>query len=524
MTQQEYWKLVDSFVNRALEAGACDRDRILAEIENPQVRDEVSSLLNAEASGQEHGVSALIGAAPCELLEDKENLWQARPAGRFKITGFLGRGGMGEVCRARDPLLDRDVALKFLNAELTSNPEYRRRFEREAKAASALNHPAIITVHEVGESEGSLFIATEYVDGVSLRERLKDGALPAPEAYRIAAQITSAIEAAHREGIIHRDLKPENVMLRRDGLVKVLDFGLARVLSAPELAEVSALTSPGWLIGTPAYMAPEQIRALPAQGASDCWSVGIILYEMISGRHPFQGATPSDTMAAILERQPAPLSDPAWPLLSALLTKDPSQRLSDTRAILEWLEKLQRPRASSRRYVAIGAAAIIPLLAWGWFHSTPNAADTSLTYSLLVQRTRNGQPDGAPFQSTGTGVFESGWKFRIEARNSSPGYLYLISDSRLIFPLTREDRKQEWQSGWLVFDEKPGREVLWVVFATERVSIIENAIGSREIISGIHDFLNASRASRAVIEPDRNRWSVTGTGNVFAQPIPLEHR
>lgn len=525
MTHQEYWQQVDVFLNRALQAPVAERVRILAEIADPRLKEEVASLLDAEDQGAGQDVSAVVGTAAQGLREEMELLRAGSRAGRFEILGALGRGGMGVVYRARDSSLARDVALKFLSTELTGNQEHRRRFEREARAASALNHPNIITVYEIGDAEPGSFIATEYVDGISLRDRLNQGPMLPAEAYNIAAQVVSALNTAHQAGIVHRDVKPENIMLRQDGLVKMLDFGLARVISGPEDTSTSVLTSPGWLVGTPAYMAPEQIRGRPAEPASDYWGLGVILYEMLGRRHPFLEDTPSGTMAAILERRPAPLADSAWALVSSLLKKDPAQRHSNAQAILDRLRHLQRVRRPLRRYAAMAAAAAaVPLLAWNLLRSPPPAPSTSFTYSLLVQRMQNGQPYGASFRSGGSDIFHSGWKFRIEAASMKPGHLYLLSDARVVFPLSPRSRAQQWQTGWLVFDTKPGTEMLWVVWSAERLERFEHALGSTDSVPDVQRMLADARASGAVFEPGQNVWTIAGVGNVVAQPVSLEHR
>ncbi len=233
----------------------------------------------------------------------------------YEILSPLGAGGMGEVYLAEDSRLHRKVALKLLPEEFTRQAERVRRFEQEARAASALNHPNILTIFEIGETNGAHFIATEFVDGQTLRERLKSGGLPVAAALELGVQIVSAISAAHEAGIIHRDIKPENVMLRRDGIVKVLDFGIAKLTEqrpdvvdneAPTLAKVT--TEPGTVMGTASYMSPEQARGQRVDARSDIFSLGVMLYEMVAGRPPFDGVNALDVIGAILNRAPAPLT------------------------------------------------------------------------------------------------------------------------------------------------------------------------------------------------------------------------
>jgi tetratricopeptide (TPR) repeat protein len=241
----------------------------------------------------------------------------------FQILAKIGQGGMGVVYRAEDLRLGRKVAIKLLKPPQNSSAGYSdaalRRFEREARAASTLNHPNILTIHEIGEADGTSYIATEFVDGVTLRARLAAGRIPLNEALDIATQVTGALAAAHTAGIVHRDIKPENIILRPDGLVKVLDFGLAKLVEreppeplAPD-AETGTLTMHETAlchaVGTPGYMSPEQARGLPVDARTDIFSVGVTIYEMASGRRPFVGPTTTDTIAAILKEEPPPLLD-----------------------------------------------------------------------------------------------------------------------------------------------------------------------------------------------------------------------
>lgn len=237
--------------------------------------------------------------------------------GRYEIASLIGAGGMGEVYLAQDTQLKRKVALKVLPADLISNRERRRRFEQEARAASALNQPNIITIHEIGAEGDTHFIATEFIEGETLRRKLQTTRLEIEETLNIAIQIAAALDAAHRSGIVHRDIKPENVMLREDGLVKVLDFGLAKLTEkkddTPAGTEVPTRalvkTNPGVVMGTVAYMSPEQARGLEVDARTDIFSLGVCLYEMLAGRLPFVGQTMSDVLAAILKTAPAPLDE-----------------------------------------------------------------------------------------------------------------------------------------------------------------------------------------------------------------------
>jgi Tol biopolymer transport system component len=259
--------------------------------------------------------------------------------GPYEILGSLGVGGMGEVFRARDTRLGRDVAVKVLPPSFASDPERQRRFELEARAVAALDHPNVLVVHDVGAHDGREYIVTELLEGESLREKLEGGRIPPRKAVEIAIQVARGLSAAHEKGIVHRDLKPDNIFLTRDGRAKVIDFGLARVdaLTLDSEGEtqtaVDDKTAPGVLLGTVTYMSPEQARGRPAGVRSDVFALGAILYEMLAGRRPFSGATLADTLSAILREDPPPIesSSVAFPstldrVVRRCLEKEPAER------------------------------------------------------------------------------------------------------------------------------------------------------------------------------------------------------
>ena len=271
--------------------------------------------------------------------------------GPYKIVRPLGSGGMGEVYLAHDTRLDRSVALKILSGQLTTDEVRVHRFRREALAASSLNHPNIITVYEIGEHEGRDFIATEFVEGVTLRARMREKRLSLTDALDIVIQVAGAVGVAHAAGIVHRDIKPENIMVRPDGLVKVLDFGIAKY-SPPTRASNSnqgwVKTATGVVFGTTAYMSPEQTRGKEVDARTDIWSMGVVLYEMLARRLPFPGQTPMDRIAAILERDPEPLSKrrsdvpvELEKIVQRALAKDKDKRSARAADLAEDLRKLR---------------------------------------------------------------------------------------------------------------------------------------------------------------------------------------
>src|SRR6266498_459376 len=283
---------------------------------------------------------------------------ETKKISHYKILEKLGAGGMGQVYLAEDIKLGRKVALKILSQEFTTNRDRLNRFEQEACAASALNHPNILTIHEVGEDHGSHFIATEYIDGKSLRRYMADSPLEAREILDIAVQVASALEEAHAAGIIHRDIKPDNVMIRRNGYVKVLDFGLAKLTEsstdrsstdAEASTRVLVQTDAGVVMGTSHYMSPEQTRGKPVDARSDIWSLGVMLYEMVAGRVPFDGETSTDVIVTINQKEAPPLARfapnvPAeldW-IITKALRKDRDERYQTTKELLTDLRRLKQ--------------------------------------------------------------------------------------------------------------------------------------------------------------------------------------
>jgi serine/threonine-protein kinase len=272
--------------------------------------------------------------------------------GPYEIVALLGAGGMGEVYRARDTRLGRDVAIKLLPAEFAADAERLKRFEREAKATAALSHPNILDVHDVGTFEGVPYLVEELLEGESLKERIGRGSVPVRDAVGIAVQVAHGLAVAHGKSIVHRDLKPENIFVTKDGVVKILDFGLAKLVEGVPIGEADTLTHAptgatefGRVLGTVAYMAPEQARGLPVDQRADVFAFGVVLYEMVTGEHPFRGATATDTVAAILREEPPPLPASAPTQLAAVLekclAKEPERRYQRGSELLAALEAVQ---------------------------------------------------------------------------------------------------------------------------------------------------------------------------------------
>jgi serine/threonine protein kinase/tetratricopeptide (TPR) repeat protein len=307
MDPQDLHKVADIF-HAALDLAPESRAAFLATAcaGDAELLHEVESLLVAhDRAGEFIKDSAADVAA--EWLDGGRHI-VGRFVDKYRVLSPLGSGGMGEIYLAEDTRLGRKVALKFLPASFAGDEERVRRFRREAKAASALNHPNILTVYEIGRWRGIDFIATEYIEGVTLRTRMRGKPISIGASIDIALRIAGALKAAHGAGIVHRDIKPENVMVRPDGLVKVLDFGIAKhVEPVGHDGSTTIETVQGVVVGTTAYMSPEQARGLEVDQRSDVWSLGVVLFELVAGELPFPGDTPSDRVAAILERDPEPL-------------------------------------------------------------------------------------------------------------------------------------------------------------------------------------------------------------------------
>jgi pimeloyl-ACP methyl ester carboxylesterase/tRNA A-37 threonylcarbamoyl transferase component Bud32 len=307
------------------------------------------------------GMPEIAESAPTDLAasDSRTQNREFQPPKRYSVISSLGRGGMGEVFLAEDTKLGRKVALKTLPAEFTNNKERLRRFQQEARAASALNHPNIMTIYEIGAEGGASFIASEHIDGETLRVRLKGEQLTLDDILDVAQQTAFALSAAHDAGIVHRDIKPENIMLRRDGIVKVLDFGLAKLteesvaVRSAVAADMSTLvqTTPGTVMGTLEYMSPEQARAEETDERTDVWSLGCVIYEMVTGRGVFARKSGADTLAAILGDEPKPLSRyvPNAPeelqrIVTRTLQKKRSARYQTAKDLLADLRALKQER------------------------------------------------------------------------------------------------------------------------------------------------------------------------------------
>jgi serine/threonine protein kinase len=399
----ERWQQVKAIFNSAIQYLPEERSSFLSQAcsGDTKLRSEVESLIAShERSGEFIDEPAYQGAS--WLADQKAELKMGQTIGSYQVLSFISRGGMGEVYLAQDQRLSRKVALKLLPVSFTTDIDRLRRFEQEARAASALNHPNIITIYEIREFEGAHIIATEFVEGETLRQRLSRSRLSLSETLNVAIQVADALSAAHKAGIVHRDIKPENVMLRPDGYVKVLDFGLAKLSEqaspavSAEAPTIQVRTGSGVVIGTAGYMSPEQARGLAVDGRSDIFSLGAMLYEMITLQKPFHGETPSDTLASILKTEPPSLSQikPGLPpelnrIVAKTLRKDREERyqvvkdlwldLKSLKQELEFQQKLQQSNVPD--FTDSGATNVVPIAQ----PTEPRSAITSISESLSIE-------------------------------------------------------------------------------------------------------------------------------------------
>lgn len=450
--------------------------------------------------------------------------------GPYQIVSLIGHGGVGEVYLAADPRLRRQVALKILNAKYAGDESAHARFLREAQMAAGLDHPNICALHEIGTDGDVDYLVMPYMRGETLADRLERGRLPAREALDIAVQLADALAYAHDAGVIHRDIKPQNVMLTTEGRVKLMDFGLAKApgrLDGQDETQ-AALTATGAFFGTIAYMSPEQLAGHPADARSDIFSLGMTLYQIFGGRHPFAGSTAAAMITAIASRPAAPLSVVApdapaalTPVLAKALALDPRERYQSTRHLLTDLEAAQRgdppaavPTAPARPAKppaqAILLGAVVGAIALGvlvWLGSnrgqppspggvrgpgagvrpsspvSPPAAPSPVIETWLqIQPVLAGVAQ-SPHKFDGSETLKNGWKFWVHVSASAPGSLYIVSNEHirgsqrqeltLLYPLPDNPAivRDPVVAGAYVVTGPPADTVLWVVWS--RAPIVE---------------------------------------------------
>jgi serine/threonine protein kinase/Tfp pilus assembly protein PilF len=425
----ERWREIEQLFHAALDRAPNERGSFLDNAcPDPDMRREVQTLIKSDGA-QDDSVETLAGnVAASWLTQDQSEKLIGQTIGRYKILRALGAGGMGQVYLAEDPSLGRKVALKLLPAQLMQDQNRLQRLEQEARNASALNHPNIITIHETGRWEDTHFIVTEFIEGKTLRERMQNGPMPAADVLEIGIQVAGALAAAHAAGIIHRDIKPANIMLRDDGYVKVLDFGLAK-LAAPTSPNLDR-TDPGQVMGTIGYMSPEQALGKSLDHRTDIFSLGVVLYEMATGARPFDGDSDAAVYDAILHKAPPrdqKISNALDVVIRHAVEKEPAARYqaaSELRADLKRIEAGSKPRQSGRRHrVAVASVAVVLLaLAGLWFWRARNSGKIDIDEKSVAV---------LPFDNLSTdqtnAYFASGMQDEILTKLAQLGELKVVS-------------------------------------------------------------------------------------------------
>lgn len=539
----ERWQQISRIFKSAISLDVAAREAYVRETcgTDADLREEVEKLIE---SHEEASHKDFIGGLAVEEVADNfvgdetpPSLEKGQDFGAYQILEHLGTGGMGEVYQAHDSRLGRTVALKVLAPNVAADQRRMQRFRQEAKVASSLNQPNILTIFEFGEVNDLTFLAAEFIDGPTLRECLRAKRFKLSEVLDIGIQILAALDAAHEANIVHRDIKPENVMIRRrDNIVKVLDFGLAKVTEkrAGALNSIDTLTefetAPGLIMGTVSYMSPEQAQARAVDARSDIWSTGIMLYEMLTGALPFGGSTTAHTIVEILEKEPVPLvhagagNVPAelQRIVTKSIAKNPDERYQTAKDMLIDLRNLKkrlevdaeiehsRPAhvaevGSKGRWLAItlAAAAVVALLiaftVWRNSRKLPVATPESpvaapvrtLTYWITVQKFKNGKPYQDPFELPGEINFEADYQIRLSVLSPQTGHLYVLNEGPssgtaefvILFPssttnqnsslVNENTRLQIPEPSWMKFDAEQGVEKLWLVFAGKPIPEFE---------------------------------------------------
>jgi serine/threonine protein kinase len=510
------------------------------------LRSEVERLIESHEQAADKdfiGGHAVEEAAELFAGDEEQLIFEnGQQFGSYVIVDHLGTGGMGQVYRAKDSRLGRTVALKILSPDVAGDKRRMQRFRQEARVASSLNQPNIVTVFEFGEIENLTYLATEYVDGETLRDVLRGKRLQLGEILDIAIQMLAALDAAHEAKIIHRDMKPENVMIRRrDHVVKVLDFGLAKPIEKRErfanlTSDSTAFkTAPGLIMGTVNYMSPEQARAHEVDARSDVWSTGIMIYEMAVGAKPFGGPTSAHTIVEILEKEPPPMTEvgPAGMpaelqrIVAKSLAKNPDDRYQTAKEMMLDLGSLKKQletpavtpvKPARKQWLAVALVAVGLLVAMFAIYAWRNRQVArvieppqipapivvrTLTYSITVQKFKNDKPYQRPFDLAGEINFEAGYRIRLNVSSPQSGYLYVLNEGPVpaggkleynaVFPSSTSNQGSEVivanktlpipDGSWLRFDKEEGVEKLWLVFSDRAVPELE----------GIKAFANTER-------------------------------
>jgi serine/threonine protein kinase len=551
MEEQEagQWERIRDILDSALGVPPDLRDAYLTEAcdGDAALRSEVESLIAASEQ------SAFLDRDPLPSLTPTLNMTAAytgRTIGNYRVVDRIGEGGMGIVFKAVDSRLGRTVALKVISHLSSDGPgagEEKRRFFREAKAASALNHPNIVTIYEYDSDDEVDFIAMEYIRGKTLHALLAEQRPSLETLLEYAVQAAGAIAAAHAAGIVHRDLKTRNIMVTQAGFgnagtVKVLDFGLAKE-SGARIAE----TQTGAVLGTPAYMSPEQAKGEPTDYRSDIFSFGVILYEIACGQRPFGGPDLPSTLYAVVHHDP-PTPDklnPALPkplaaLIGRCLRKNPEERPESMEAVRRELAAVigqfqvgAPKRRGVRRRTAILAGAVAAIAgALGIWLPRPDHSRT-LTYAIVAQQMVAGKPVGQEYIASSNDTFHNGWRFQLRVSSPQPSFLYLIhrgpgangtEQFSILYPRDQPAAVKQLVTGWYDFDQNPGVERFWIVSSQKPLPLlatsgdVRDAAASRSILNYLTKLPPASASAT------QEGIQLRAAGDVLGASLELRHQ
>ena len=535
------WERVREILHGALELLPEERGTYLDSTckDDAALRAEVESLLAASdgTAWIDQPADVPAEAAAVELEADRQ-------IGPYRIIEKIGAGGMGVVYKAVDTRLDRTVALKVLPHSFASSRD-KNRFIREAKSASSLNHPGIVTIYEFDSADGVDFIAIEYVPGQTLQQLLVARKMPLKTLLEYARQVAAAVAAAHAARIVHRDLKPNNIVVTPEGTAKVLDFGIARRESRAESGSTQTqLTRAGVLLGTPAYMSPEQATGELVDYRTDIFSFGVILYQIAGGKRPFEGANSQATLHRIATIDPPALK--AAPkelarLIQRCLKKRKGERLqsmAEAAAMLDTIIRARERALSRRGMLAAGILVAVALGGGVWYsrHAAPSRERSLVCWLEAQKLDQGGHPLGQPHLAPASESFEGRWRFRVRAESAQPGYLYLVDDAgdqmAILYPPgggpgSPLAPKEPAFTGWYRLEGDSGTDRLWVVWTVDPPALLGQAgsnIKDPSTVQSVRAWLARLPAARATPGEPSGAIQLRGAEAVLGANWELRHR
>jgi serine/threonine protein kinase len=595
----EWWQRVSQVYEAVLERPSEEREHFLAEhcagdaalraeIESLLAQDDCRSPLDQPVWESEELAAGASASDYNAAFPQSQHMLLGTGArlGPYEIHSAIGAGGMGEVYRGVDTRLNRPVAVKILKPDVAADPVFRARFDREARTISHLDHPNICTLYDVGQDGSTAFIVMQYLEGVPLSEQSRLGALGVDDVVRIGISLASALAYAHGRGILHRDVKPQNVIVMADGRVKLLDFGIAKSHCAdPDDVTIEtpdALTRFDQAPGTLAYMAPEQLSGLEADGRSDIFSLGVVLYELAFGRHPFRAQTAALTAFAVLEAKYPSVPGASGSaanldrVLRKMLAAAPNDRYPTMADCLADLQRIgphtateDAPTAETRsgRVYLVAAAIVLAVVIGGFIvwpattGTTPSSATADpttspaattrvnrITYWLDVESPSGTSSAPRAFQSLGDDTYGSGWRFRINVLSATPRYVYVVGDETssatnpsgvtVLFAAPNQESAADMPvtTGWFVFTGPPARERLWLIWSAAplaELAALEPLINERDrgvvrdpdAAARLRELLRTGSERPPTVNADRaaNRATIETPDGLVVHRLELQH-